>query len=233
MILSLLTSDYPIAIKLILVVAVFISATAAIVFHEAAHATVALWCGDPTAKNSGRLTLNPLAHFDWIGIILMLFVGFGWAKPVPINSNNFKKRTLGVVMVSLAGVITNLLLAGIGLLLLYIFYPMLLSLIASESTVRILGYLFYYMFAYSVIFNIALAFFNVLPIAPLDGFNLVNALLPRGNAYSSFMFRYGWILLLGLIVVCNVLNYVGLQQYNVFYQIQQLAWRLVDLVVGG
>lgn len=232
MILSLLTSGYSVDVILILMVAVLLSATVAIVLHEISHGLVALWCGDPTAKNAGRLTINPLAHFDWIGLILMLFVGFGWAKPVPINPSNFKKRKLGVVLVSLAGITANLLMAGIGLLLLYIFYPMLVQLSASASTVRLIGYLFYYMFAYFVVFNIALAFFNILPIAPLDGFNLVNALLPYGNGYSRFMFKYGWALLLGVVIVCNILNYVGLREYNVFYQIQHLAWRLISLVTG-
>lgn len=233
MIIALLTSGYTFDIILISLVAVFVSVTISIVIHEIAHGAVALACGDPTAKHAGRLSLNPLAHFDWIGLLLMLLVGFGWAKPVPINSANFKKRTTGIVLVSLAGVFANLVMAGISLFLLYLLYPAFLKLYASASAVRLLGYLFYNMFAYFVVFNLSLAFFNLLPIAPLDGFNLVNALLPHGNRYSAFMFRYGWMLLFGLILVCNILNYVGLREYNVFYQIQQLAWRLVTLVTGS
>ena len=83
----------------------------ALCLHELAHGLVALWNGDGTAKAYGRLSLNPLRHFDFIGLLFMLFAGFGWAKPVPVNPNNFKNRKLGAVTVSLAGVVTNLLLA--------------------------------------------------------------------------------------------------------------------------
>ena len=233
MILSLLTSGYSFDIILILLVAILVSATVSIVMHEIAHGFVALKCGDPSAKNANRLTLNPLAHFDIVGIILMLFFGFGWAKPVPINPDNFKKRTRGIVLVSIAGVVTNLLIFGLALLLLHLIYPALIALLTSKSAVRLLGYLFYYMLVYFITFNLMLAFFNILPIAPLDGFNFVNALLPYGNKYSVFMKKYGWYLLLGLILISNILNYVGLKQFNVFYQVQQLAYKLIDLVTGG
>ena len=83
----------------------------ALILHEIAHGLVALWNGDQTAKMYGRLSLNPLKHFDWIGLVMMVLVGFGWAKPVPIDPNNFKKRKLGCITVSIAGVITNLFLA--------------------------------------------------------------------------------------------------------------------------
>lgn len=233
MILSLLTSGKSFDIILISLVAIFVSATVSIVMHEIAHGFIALKCGDPSAKNANRLTLNPLAHFDIVGLVLMLVFGFGWAKPVPINPDNFKKRTKGIVLVSVAGVITNLLIFGLALLLLHLVYPALIALLTSKSTLRLLGYLFYYILVYFITFNLMLAFFNILPIAPLDGFNLVNALLPYGNKYSEFMRKYGWYLLLGLILISNVLNYVGLSQFNVFYQVQQLAYKLINLVTGG
>lgn len=83
----------------------------ALTFHEVAHGVVALWNGDNTAKVSGRLSLNPAKHFDLMGLVFMLLVGFGWAKPVPVNPYNFKNRKLGAVTVSVAGVATNFLLA--------------------------------------------------------------------------------------------------------------------------
>lgn len=233
MILSLITSGKSLDVILVLLLATVISALIAIVCHEAAHAFVAHLCGDDTAKNAGRMTLNPVPHFDLVGVLLMLFVGFGWAKPVPINPYNFKKRKLGIILVSIAGIVTNLLLAGLFLLILYLTYPALISLMATATLVRLVGYFLYYVFAYTIILNIMLAFFNFLPIAPLDGFNLTNALLPAGNNYSRFMFKYGWYILLGLLLVSHVLNYVGLQQFNVFYQVQNLAIRLIDLVTGG
>ena len=144
MILSLLTSGYSIDIILMLLLATVIGALIAIVFHEAAHAFVAHLCGDDTAKNAGRMTLNPIPHFNLVGALLILFVGFGWAKPVPINPYNFKKRKLGIIWVSLAGIVTNLLLAGLFLLILYFAFPAFVSLMASQSLIRLLGYLLYY-----------------------------------------------------------------------------------------
>lgn len=233
MILSLITSGYSIDVILMLLIATLISALIAIVFHEASHAFVAHLCGDDTAKNVNRMTLNPIPHFDLVGALLMLFVGFGWAKPVPINPNNFKKRKTGIILVSLAGITTNILIAGLFLLILYLSYPALNVLMASTSLVRLIGFLLYYIIVYSIILNIMLAFFNFLPIAPLDGFNFINVLLPPGNNYSRFMFRYGWYILLGLLIVSNILNYVGLKQFNVFYQVQSLARNLIYLVIGG
>lgn len=233
MILSLLNSGFSIDIILILLVAILISATLAIVMHETAHGFVALKCGDPTAKNSNRLTLNPLAHFDLVGLLLLLVFGFGWAKPVPINPDNFKNRKRGVILVSIAGVITNLLLCGLALLLLFLLYPPLIVLISSNSSLRLIGYLVLYMLIYSVNLNLMLAFFNILPIAPLDGFNLVNSLLPYGNKYSAFMRKYGWYVLLGLILISNLLDYVGLEKYNVFHLVRQLGLSLIRLVTGG
>ena len=233
MILSLLNSGFSIDIILVLLVAILVSATVSIVMHETAHGFVALKCGDPTAKNSNRLTLNPLAHFDIVGLLLLLFFGFGWAKPVPINPDNFKNRKIGIILVSLAGVTTNLLLCGLALLLLFLLYPPLIVLVSSNSALRLLGYLILYMLIYLVNLNLMLAFFNILPIAPLDGFNLVDSLLPYGNKYSIFMRKYGWYVILGLILVSNLLNYVGLKQYNIFYLVQQLGLTLIRLVTGG
>ena len=136
MILSLITSGLSISEILISVVAVAVSATLAIVGHEVSHGYVALWCGDDTAKQAGRLSFNPLVHFDWIGLILLAFVGFGWAKPVPINPANFKNKKAGIILVSLAGITANLIMAGIGLLLIFLLFCFY---IAKICTIRILA----------------------------------------------------------------------------------------------
>ncbi len=233
MLISLFTSGYSIPIILILGLALILSAVISMVVHENAHGFVALKCGDDTAKKRGRLTLNPLAHFDWAGLLLMLLVGFGWAKPVPINPYNFKNRRLGTVLVSIAGVISNVLMAGISLLLFHFLYPYLVALCMTASAVRLLGYLAIYFLQYMVILNIMLAFFNILPICPLDGFRLVDSLLPPSNKYSTFMYKYGNIVLIAFVGLCFILSNVGLKEYSVFYQVQQLAIRLLDLAKGG
>jgi len=233
MLISLFTSGYSIPIILILGLALILSAVISMVVHENAHGFVALKCGDDTAKKRGRLTLNPLAHFDWAGLLLMLLVGFGWAKPVPINPYNFKNRKLGTVLVSIAGVISNILMAGLSLLLFYLLYPYLVALCMTAGAVRLLGYLAIYFLQYMVILNIMLAFFNILPICPLDGFRLVDSLLPPGNKYSTFMYKYGNIVLIAFVGACFILSNVGLKEYSVFYQVQQLASRLLDLARGG
>jgi Zn-dependent protease len=233
MLISLLTSGYGFSVTLILLVAVFVSATVSIVVHEISHGYAALLCGDPTAKNAGRLTLNPLAHFDWIGLILLVTVGFGWAKPVPINPNNFKNRKRDIIIVSLAGVASNLAMCGIALLLLWLLFPYLDAMIRIASAIRLLGYLLIYTLEYFIILNLMLAFFNILPIYPLDGFNFIDSLLPYGNKFSIFMRRYGWFVLIAIILLSNVLDYIGLKQYDVFYLVQKLAGSLIGLVTGG
>ena len=233
MLISLFTSGYSIPIILILGLALIASAVLSMVVHENAHGLVALLCGDDTAKKRGRLTMNPLAHFDWAGLILMLLVGFGWAKPVPINPYNFKNGKLGTILVSVAGVVSNILMSGISLLLYYFLYPYLVALCMTASAVRLIGYLFVYFLQYMVVLNIMLAFFNILPICPLDGFRLVDSLLPSGNKYSTFMYKYGNLVLIGFVGLCFILSNVGLKEYSVFYQVQQLAIRLLDLAKGG
>lgn len=233
MLISLLTSGYSLPIILILGVALICGIVLSMVIHENAHGFVALKCGDTTAKERGRLTMNPLAHFDYAGLILMLLVGFGWAKPVPINPYNFKNRKVGIILVSIAGIVSNLILAGISLLLLYFLTPYLVALCQVSGAVRLLGYLFLYFLQYMVALNIMLAFFNVLPICPLDGFRLVDCLLPPANGYSTFMYKYGNICLIAFVGICFLLSRVGLEQYSVFYQVQSLAYKLIALAMGG
>lgn len=233
MLIRLFTSGYSLPIILILGVALISAVILSMVIHENAHGFVALKCGDDTAKKRGRLTLNPLAHFDYAGLILMLLVGFGWAKPVPINPYNFKNRKVGVILVSLAGITSNLILAGICLLLLYFLTPYLVGLCQLSSAVRLLGYLILYFLQYMVALNIMLAFFNLLPICPLDGFRFADSLLPPGNGYSTFMYKYGNICLIAFVGVCFLLERVGLEKYSVFYQVQSLAYRLIAIAMGG
>lgn len=161
----------------------------ALSFHEAAHAWAADRMGDPTARNLGRLTLDPTKHFTLFGVISFLFIGFGWGKPVPINPRNFTNYKKANVFVSLAGVITNLLLS-------FLFFWVLVILFAlgvyNEVVTTIISYIIY--------LNVILCFFNLIPIPPLDGHHLVKGFIARHSSRFYFFYqRYGMFILLALI----------------------------------
>ncbi len=202
----------------LIIPALLLVAGASIVLHEVAHGYVALLNGDPTAKARGRLTLNPVAHFDWIGLLMMFLVGFGWAKPVPVNPDNFKNKKLGMFTVSVAGIAVNLVLGGLSLLIVYLAYPAILgALVKSESSVvSCLLYFVIYVLQFGVQINFTLALFNLLPIYPLDGFNMLNSLLPPGNGYQRFMVRYGYFVLLALILIGNIASAFNFKWLDIF-----------------
>ena len=168
----------------------------ALTFHEYAHAYVANRLGDDTAKQSGRLTLNPLRHLDPLGTIMIFLVHFGWAKPVPVNPYLLKNPKKDMLWISAAGPLSNMVLALASGILLRI-------LMASGETpgqTSFLGLLIYVVFM-SLQINLALAIFNILPIAPLDGSKILAGLLPdRFGKMFYFMERYGPFILLGLII---------------------------------
>ena len=214
---------------IMMVLALVLAGGLSIVLHEIAHGAVALWCGDPTAKLNNRLTLNPVVHFDWLGLLLIVLVGFGWAKPVPIDPRNFKNYKRDMFFVSVAGVTVNLILCGIGLFLLHFLYPVFAA--ASGDVAQLFALFFEEFILMTIIINFMQAFFNLLPIYPLDGFRVVNLFLKPGNAYSSFMYRYGGYCILALVLIGNVLRAVGSEQYDVFYWANWLVRRLIYMVV--
>lgn len=161
--------------------------------HEFAHAFTAYKLGDPTPKAMGRLTLNPLKHLDPMGMIAFLIFGFGWAKPVQINPMNFKKYRRDMFLVSIAGVFTNIVLAFIFSCLYMLFFN-----IASMS--NSLMYFIGYFIEYSLIINIALFIFNLLPIYPLDGFNILKSVCKLNNKFLNFMYKYGGIIMLVFLI---------------------------------
>ena len=179
--------------------AIFIALVVTLIFslvlHEIAHGYVAYKCGDMTAYHQGRLTLNPLAHLDPIGSLMILFIGFGWAKPVPVNMLNLKNPDKEMVKVAMAGPATNFLLS---ILCLFIWTLMLvMSMDISPGIIT-----FFSIFMY---INLALCIFNLLPIPPLDGSRLLSY-----EVQYKFQ-RYGPIFLFGLIILGNVsnLNVIG------------------------
>jgi len=178
--------------------------------HEFAHGWMAYKMGDPTAKLAGRLTLNPLAHLDPIGTILLFIAHFGWAKPVPINAHNFRQPRKGIILTSAAGAGANIISAFIfGLLIRFAFpvdewYQQAVissSWIMPSMAIRVI----FMIVVYSMFFNLILAVFNLLPIPPLDGSHILFGLLPADKAAKlSWLYRYGPMILIGLIVLGSI-----------------------------
>ena len=172
----------------------------ALSFHEYAHAYVANKYGDDTAKQSGRLTLNPLAHLDLFGTIMIFIVHFGWAKPVPVNPYRLRNPKKDMLWISAAGPLANMVLALIsGILLRFIF-----AIVGVPNQHSIIGFLIF-MVVMSLQINLALAIFNILPIAPLDGSKILFGLLPTKHEDKIyFLERYGPFILIGLIIFGQV-----------------------------
>ncbi len=183
-----------------------VPALLALTLHEVAHGVVALWLGDTTAKDAGRLTLNPLKHLDVVGTIAIFIVRIGWAKPVPVNPARFRNPAKGMLLVSMAGPAMNFLLA--------VAFAALLGVLAGlpvpaqdtlqyrilEPAINICGY--------GVAINLILAFFNLIPIPPLDGANILAGLLPPQTAASYMRLgRWGFVLII-LLAFTGVLGKV-------------------------
>lgn len=165
----------------------------ALSFHEFAHGWAAYKFGDQTAKLNGRLTLNPIAHLDVFGSLALYFMGFGWAKPVPVNPMNLSNPKKDLMWISLAGPLSNFLLAFISGVLLSIFLG--LGLISGRSNITIVLIM-------SLQINLVLAIFNFLPIAPLDGSKILAGLVPY--KYHNQLVKleyYGPRVLIGLILI--------------------------------
>ena len=150
----------------------------ALTFHEFAHGYMAYKLGDPTAKNFGRLTLNPLKHLDPIGTICMIFFHFGWAKPVPINSRYFKKPRRDMALTAAAGPIMNFILALFGMLVCRILTKIFVTFPAQSDFVYYIQYAALTLFSYFHMLNLSLGVFNLIPIPPLDGSRLFYIFLP-------------------------------------------------------
>ena len=164
-------------------------------FHEFAHACVSDKLGDPTPRRQGRVTLNPLAHIDWMGFICLVLVGFGWGKPVMIDPRYYKHRRRDEFLVAIAGVTMNLILA----ILFAIPARLMMSHVTSNSD---LVYNIFLIIYYTVTINVVLMIFNLIPCPPLDGWNIITQIF-RLDRYSWWhkVYQYGTWILLGLIVL--------------------------------
>ncbi|MCH7712752.1 MAG: site-2 protease family protein [Chloroflexi bacterium] len=214
-----------------LTVLVAFSLLVAVTVHEFSHALVATGLGDNTAKRLGRLSLNPTKHLDPAGTVMMLVAGFGWGKPVPVNQHNLSHGQTGMALVAAAGPLTNIMVAfllalpiKLGLLdwsapaLNRVSYVMTGGL--PEGLADILGLM--------IFFNILLAVFNLIPLAPLDGSKILAGLLPRNQAQAyARVERYGPALLVGLIMVDYMSN------LGILWGVMGPAVRLLATVATG
>ncbi|MCR4661927.1 MAG: site-2 protease family protein [Clostridia bacterium] len=218
--------------KFVIAAAMIIASVISITVHEFAHAYSAHLCGDDTAKINGRMTLNPLAHMDIIGFILLVIVGFGWAKPVPVDTDNLRNRKRDSLFVFSSGVISNIVMCFVSMLILFLLRNVIIGLVRFDTGIVYLGYFLSYLLQYLMLINLMLAFFNILPIYPLDGFNILVLFSKRRNAYIDFMLKYGSFVLIGIILVSNILEYANLNYLNVFYWVRYLGQLLVNIAFG-
>lgn len=167
--------------------------------HESAHALTAHWLGDDTAKDQGRISLNPFKHINLFAALFMLFVGVGAAKPVPINASKFKKPKVGMAVSALAGPVSNLLLAYLSMIL-YRFLYSISYLNGSDLSILL------YVFQYAAILNIGLAVFNLLPIPPLDGSRIVTMFLPDKSYFGIMKYEKYIFIALFILIFSGLLD---------------------------
>ncbi|MBO9130122.1 site-2 protease family protein [Bacillus sp. 165] len=204
---------------------VVISLMLAFSLHEFAHAYVAYKFGDPTAKNQGRLTLSPFSHLDPIGTIAIFLIGFGWARPVPVNRYHFKNPRLAGILVSVAGPLSNLFLATAGLVIWYSFVKFGVLDMASPAVNQTLQDFFQVFIG----LNIVLFVFNLLPFPPLDGYRIIEDLAPPGIRATLTQYEnYGALIFLILVIT-------PLDQYTIqpIFQVAiPYVWNLLQSWIG-
>lgn len=203
-----------------------IPALICIVFHELSHGFVAYKLGDTTAKEMGRLTLNPLKHIDVLGLIMMAVFHFGWAKPVPVNMYRFKNPKRGMAITALAGPVSNIIIAVVFMALYGFFWPLLYM---SEFGAVILD-----MLNTTAVISISFAVFNIIPIPPLDGSKILFSFVPQ-HIYKNLMRyeRFGMIILIALIYLGTIdgfLNKTVMFVYEKLFIIVQGANALANII---
>ncbi|MBR1867269.1 MAG: site-2 protease family protein [Clostridia bacterium] len=211
-------------LKLILYVSNFIAVLVSVPCHEFAHAFAAVKNGDDTPKYTGRYTLNPFAHFDLLGLVMMIVFRFGWAKPVMVNPSNFRNYKKGAIWVSIAGVLANLALAFLFCPVAMIVYNNLIANgFSSTDWTRYLKVFLWYICESMFYLNISLFVFNLLPFYPLDGFRLIDSLSTRRGGAYWFLYRYGRYCLLGIFLLSYIADRTGLYYINVIGVIRDIV----------
>ncbi len=208
------------------IISLVVSLLIAISVHEWAHAWMANWLGDPTAKEAGRLSLNPFAHLDPWGTLMLLVIGLGWGKPVPINAERLRYGPQkGMALVGLAGPAANFTMAAL------VAIPLRQHLVpfAPRYIFDLIPISFGTILSWIVWLSLALALFNLIPFTPLDGSRIFGAFLPRRWFYFLARYeRYALILFLGLILVERFTK-LGILSRIIFPPIMFFWWRLVNM----
>ena len=201
---------------LLSILATFSALCVALPVHEWAHAYAAYKQGDHTAKVMGRMTLAPFAHFDAWGFLCLFIFGFGWAKPVPIDARNFKNGKKSNLLVSLAGILANL-VTGI----VFIIISSALNTFVPEFYISwgAYGYCLQIFLTSAISLNFSLAFFNLLPIYPLDGFRVIEIYAKPDSGFVNFIKRYSRIILIVVVLFTGILDY-----YFAFTAGNLVAW---------
>jgi len=220
MLISLLTSGAPIQFILIELLLMFPMVLLALSFHEVAHGYVAWKCGDPTAYNMGRLTLNPKKHLDLAGTLCMLVFGFGWAKPVPINTRYFRNPKRGMALSAIAGPAANLLLG-----LIFSLLSGICLYLNNAGYLLSVTYWAFQLFYIGAQLNFLFMVFNLLPIPPFDGSRIALAFLPT-KLYFAVM-RYERQIMIGILLALFAMSY--------FFNISPFGWvaGLLSNVITG
>ncbi len=230
MLINIIQQRMPIAQTICEIIVVILAMLVNFIIHEMCHGWAAYALGDPTAKNDGRLSLNPVRHIDPFGALLILIAGFGWAKPVSVNPRFFDKPKRDMALTAMAGPMSNFLLAFLSVGLMKLFPQEAYFVFAFSLSPTLLSVLYSLCF-YLALINVGLGLFNLIPIPPLDGSKVLAAFLPD-RIYWRYMSleRYGMILLAGLLMLGR---YGSVNIFGFIAQMQNGILSLFSRAFGG